>query len=52
MIKVRVSWRSLYNLHSQICDKKSALLNAKYLKINRGNERKQIYYVTKKHQNA
>jgi len=46
MIGLRDVWRIFYTSHSQICHKRSASRNAKYLKSIRGNERKQICYLT------
>jgi hypothetical protein len=51
MIGVKVVWRILYTLHTQICDKNSGSPNEKYLKISGGNERKQICYLTQNHRN-
>ena len=50
MIGLRVVWRILYTLHNQICHKKSASRNARYLKIIRGNERRQLCYLTHNNQ--
>jgi len=52
MIGLRDVWRIFYTLHSQICHKKSASRNEKYLKSVRGNERKQICYLTHDNQNV
>ena len=52
MIELKVVWRILYTLHRQIYDKKSDSRNAISLKISRGNERKQICYLTQNYQNV